>query len=408
MSISFLVALFLFPNPVDDSKKEPPKTEPAYVAEVKAIQKLTKAELDRFYKDFESKYETASTKEQESLRLQAAEKSKAILTPALVKTLELVRPNAQKAEAVDGLIWIVERSYSNLKFQVQVVELLQKYHLVHPKVIELTYSNKQTGLAWVSKFLRAQLESPYLPSEQRYRVLAALAVSLQKQASIPAMDAEFPEFALKRRKQNEQTEEVAEMMNVDVQKLEDEAVERFTELKEKYATKELRGGVVCGPLATSSIFEIRHMKVWKPAPELAGEDLDGVAFKLSDYRGKVVMISFWATWCGPCMALVPHEKEIVETFKNRPFALIGVNSDPFKKTALKTVEKEKINWRSFWCGEKGPNADLPLSWNVTGWPTVYVIDHEGIIRVKHGTHVGTALDKRIDELVKIVESKSKK
>ena len=52
----------------------------------------------------------------------------------------------------------------------------------------------------------------------------------------------------------------------------------------------------------------------KPAPEIDGVDLDGRSMKLSDYRGKVVLLSFWATWCGPCMKMVPHEREIGKTF----------------------------------------------------------------------------------------------
>ena len=374
---------------------------------MKAIQKQVQKETDAFYKEFEKKYEAAPTKDQNALRVQASEKSMELYAPHLAKILELLQPHAGEKEAVDGLIWITERSRLNFKLQMQAMEILQKHHLVHPKVIEMTYHNKHSGLPWVSRFLRTQLESPFLPSEQRHRILAALAVSLQKQATIPLMNEEFPNSDIMGTKLDAGSE-LNSLSQRDVPKLEAEAIERFTELKAKYAEKDLRGGVNCGKLAESSIFEIQNLKVGKQAPELAGEDLDGVKFKLSDYRGKVVMISFWATWCGPCMALVPHEKEIVETFKNRPFALIGVNSDPFKKTALKTVEKEKINWRSFWCGEQGPNADLPMSWNVTGWPTVYVIDHEGLIRVKHGAHVGTALDQRIEELVKIAESKAKK
>jgi thiol-disulfide isomerase/thioredoxin len=53
-------------------------------------------------------------------------------------------------------------------------------------------------------------------------------------------------------------------------------------------------------------------------PDLAGEDLDGVAFKLSDYRGKVVLLDFWAHWCGHCMEVVPHERSMVERLAGKP------------------------------------------------------------------------------------------
>ena len=52
---------------------------------------------------------------------------------------------------------------------------------------------------------------------------------------------------------------------------------------------------------------VHNLAVGKPAPEINGVDFDGKPLKLSDYRGKVVVLVFWGTWCGPCMAEVPHE-----------------------------------------------------------------------------------------------------
>src|SRR5688572_22947341 len=68
-------------------------------------------------------------------------------------------------------------------------------------------------------------------------------------------------------------------------------------------------------------------RVGKPAPEFDGEDFEGRRVKLSDYRGKVVVLVFWSTRCPPCRAMIPHEREMVERFHDRPFALIGVNND---------------------------------------------------------------------------------
>jgi thiol-disulfide isomerase/thioredoxin len=153
-------------------------------------------------------------------------------------------------------------------------------------------------------------------------------------------------------------------------------------LSKNYADKEYEGGITFGDLAKSALFEIKNLSVGKIAPDIAGEDLDGAPFKLSDYRGKVVMLSFWATWCGPCMGMVPHERDLVEQYQGRPFVLIGVNGDPDRENVRPVLEKEAITWRSFWCGEQGPLGPIPRSWNVMAWPTVYIIDHTGVIRGK--------------------------
>ena len=145
-----------------------------------------------------------------------------------------------------------------------------------------------------------------------------------------------------------------------------------------------------------------------PAPEIAGEDLDGAPFRLSDYRGKVVLLAFWGNWCPDCRAMYPHERALVKRMENRPFALIGVNSDKDKAVLKKAMEKEQITWRSFWDGgsTKGP---ISTKWQVRGWPTLYIIDHLGVVRVSYalGRSPGQEpLDEWIDRLVKEAEKKN--
>jgi thiol-disulfide isomerase/thioredoxin len=136
--------------------------------------------------------------------------------------------------------------------------------------------------------------------------------------------------------------------------------------------------------AEPELYELRHLRIGHVAPETEGHDLDGKPFNLRDYRGKVVFFVFWASWCGPCMAAVPREKELVQRFKERPFALIGVNGDALKKDAAKAVADTQIPWRSFWNGEKGAGGPIALAWNVRAWPAVFILDHQGVIRLKGG------------------------
>lgn len=158
-----------------------------------------------------------------------------------------------------------------------------------------------------------------------------------------------------------------------------------------------------GEEAEVDLFRLQHLQIGQLAPEIEGEDLDGVRFKLSDYRSRVVLLVFWASWCGPCMAAVPHEEELVSHFDGRPFVLIGINGDGSKIDAARAVEKQKVPWRSFWNGISGSGGPIAKAWSVRSWPTVYVLDEKGVIQAN--TWVGDSkLKDQLERLVKTAEA----
>jgi Thioredoxin-like len=95
--------------------------------------------------------------------------------------------------------------------------------------------------------------------------------------------------------------------------------------------------------------------------------------------------------------MYPHERSLVKRLENRPFALIGVNSDRDKDELKKVLEKENITWRSFWNGPKGTGGPISEAWKVQGWPTIYVLDGNGVIRYRDVR--GEAMDRAVDELL---------
>jgi thiol-disulfide isomerase/thioredoxin len=143
--------------------------------------------------------------------------------------------------------------------------------------------------------------------------------------------------------------------------------------------------------------EVELTSLGKPAPEIDGVALDGRGMKLSDYRGKVVLLSFWATWCGPCMKMVPQERELVKRFEGKPFVLVGVNGDDDQKTARAAVADHGMTWRSFQ-NKDGPRT-ISLDWHVWGWPTFYLIDQKGIVRKRRGDTGLEELNLAIDQLL---------
>lgn len=90
--------------------------------------------------------------------------------------------------------------------------------------------------------------------------------------------------------------------------------------------------------------------------------------------------------------MLPHEREMVERLKDKPFTLLGINSDQSRSALKKILEDEKITWPNIYDGPtgKGPIAE---SWNVSGWPTIYVLDHKGVIRYRD------LRDKQLEEAV---------
>ena len=103
--------------------------------------------------------------------------------------------------------------------------------------------------------------------------------------------------------------------------------------------------------------------------------------------------------------MYPHERSLVKRLAGEPFALIGVNSDKDLEKLQDVLIEENITWRSFWNGgsTRGP---ISTTWNVSGWPTLYLIDHEGVIR--HKGLRGDKLDSALEEMVPKAEEALKK
>src|ERR1043165_2463448 len=84
------------------------------------------------------------------------------------------------------------------------------------------------------------------------------------------------------------------------------------------------------------------LRVGTRAPDFEAEDFNGKRIRLSDYRGKVVALVFWASWCPPCRAMIPHERELVERFHDAAFVMIGVNNDTDHQAAQKVIAAERM------------------------------------------------------------------
>jgi hypothetical protein len=104
--------------------------------------------------------------------------------------------------------------------------------------------------------------------------------------------------------------------------------------------------------------------------------------------------------------MLPHEKALVQRMKDRPFALLGINNDGTAEEVLPRFEEEGITWRN--AIEPEENS-LASQWNVTGYPNLYLVDADGVIRYHWlGSPGDEVLDQRIEELVVAAEKKAAK
>jgi len=93
--------------------------------------------------------------------------------------------------------------------------------------------------------------------------------------------------------------------------------------------------------------------------------------------------------------MYPHERSLVKRLKDKPFALLGINSDADKERLKERMEKENISWPSWW--DVDTSGKIATQWNVHGWPTIYVLDSKGVIRYRDVRE--EALDKAVNTLL---------
>ena len=181
-----------------------------------------------------------------------------------------------------------------------------------------------------------------------------------------------------------------------------EAETLLAQAAKEYGDVELPREGTVAKAVEGQLFFLHNLVVGKTMPDSVVEDLQGKKVKISDYRGKVVVLDIWATWCGPCRAMIPHERELVAKLKDKPFVLISLSADDKKETLEKFLEKEQMPWTHWWNG--GGKGGAVEAYKVRFYPTIYVIDAKGVIRFKHVR--GEAMDKAVEELLKGTTSTS--
>ncbi|MGA2653207.1 MAG: redoxin domain-containing protein [Terracidiphilus sp.] len=139
------------------------------------------------------------------------------------------------------------------------------------------------------------------------------------------------------------------------------------------------------------------------APPFSATTLDGQRISLDGLAGKVVLIDFWATWCGPCVAALPHMQSIAHKFDGQPLVMLSISLDADEAKWKSFVEKNKMTWLQVRDG--GLNGPLSKRFGVTGIPATFTIDADGVLEDQH---VGDAsIEGKLKKLVARAAEKSK-
>lgn len=137
----------------------------------------------------------------------------------------------------------------------------------------------------------------------------------------------------------------------------------------------------------------------KGAQDFTLKDMDDNSVSLSDYRGKVVFLDFWATWCPPCRSSIPEVEKLYEEYKNNEdFVILGINMGEAKNEVEKFLKKNKMNYKVL----LGDNM-VASQFSIRGIPAFFIIDRDGVVYNKFvGFAPGSQIEwkKSIEEILK--------
>ncbi len=346
-----------------------PKDQPQGPVARKFEQIKKKFEAD----EKELKKKQADAKDPED-RQQAGFLIKELSALSASDAVELAADNPKDEAAVDAAVFALKLLG---QFQLansdmdKATSILLENHVDNPKLESALAQMSEAGLTG-QKFLKTVAEK-----------------TANKQ--VKAISLYYCALALGEEIGNQQAQDNDE----GAKKLQAEAVE----MMEKAVELAPDAKVGAHTLAKAAAIEMIGLKigVGNPVPDVSGTDLDGKTVKMSSLKGKVVLFDFWATWCGPCKAMIPHEREMVGKLSDKHFVLLSVNVDEKKETLTDFLENEKMPWQHWWEGPKGAIAKM---FKVRAYPTIYLIDAKGIVRNRWiGSPGNEVLDKTVGDLV---------
>jgi peroxiredoxin len=369
----YILALLVTAGTGQETGKAQPKPEgskskpAALLSRADQLKKLRQA-YDGPAAKLQDEIEEAKAKYEELLGQQAEQAHEQI-----GKLLELVKAEPKDEVAVETIEHLLQEQIDFLDEEqaASIFEMLAQHHAASEKVLAICA-------------LAAELE---LSDAMRAFLVAVVAKNKSAEARA------WAQFALATAKYTE-----ADATN-DL-KLFKEAELLFDKVVNEIPAESTEGTPV--DAAERYLFELRNLLPGMKAPDFETENLQGKTVRLSQQRGKVTLLVFWATWCEFCADLQPQQLELLKKYSGRPFSIVAMSGDDDVETVKQHLANHSLPWTHWYNGPEGGVLD---AWNVQAFPTVYLIDATGVIR--HRNIHGDELNKAVEWLVKHAEAKAK-
>lgn len=171
---------------------------------------------------------------------------------------------------------------------------------------------------------------------------------------------------------------------------------RFEALAEKFSADKNED---VAELAKEALTSAKAKRALQEKPlDLKFTALDGTEVDVAKLRGKVVLIDFWATWCGPCMAELPNVKKAYESLHARGFEIVGISLDEDKKKLEEVLKTKGMTWPQHFDG-KSWEGEIPKRFGITSIPTVLLLDKKGVVKDfdARGEELGEKIEKLLAE-----------
>ncbi|MBE7501763.1 MAG: TlpA family protein disulfide reductase [Verrucomicrobiales bacterium] len=144
----------------------------------------------------------------------------------------------------------------------------------------------------------------------------------------------------------------------------------------------------------SSLQKQASLAVGKTFPDFQEKDLDGQPLSLANYKGKVVLVDFWATWCGPCLSELPNVQAAYRKHHDRGFDIVGISLDSDREKLTNFIKQKELPWKQYFDGQ-GWKTKLAQDYGINSIPATYLLDGTGKIIARNLR--GPALDTAVAE-----------